>query len=63
MKTAVITVPVYFDNFQRQATKDAASVAGLDVLRLLNEPTAAAIAYEIHEKATISGDKFDVCWW
>jgi molecular chaperone HscA len=42
---AVITVPAYFDDAQRQATKDAARLAGLDVLRLLNEPTAAAIAY------------------
>src|SRR5438552_14590524 len=42
---AVVTVPAYFDDAQRQATKDAARVAGLNVLRLLNEPTAAAIAY------------------
>jgi len=42
---AVITVPAYFDDAQRQATKDAARLAGIDVLRLLNEPTAAAIAY------------------
>ena len=42
---AVITVPAYFDDAQRQATKDAASLAGLNVLRLLNEPTAAAVAY------------------
>ena len=42
---AVITVPAYFDDAQRQATKDAAKLAGLDVLRLINEPTAAAIAY------------------
>ncbi len=42
---AVITVPAYFDDAQRQATKDAARVAGIEVLRLLNEPTAAAIAY------------------
>ena len=42
---AVITVPAYFDDAQRQATKDAAKLAGLDVLRLLNEPTAAAVAY------------------
>jgi molecular chaperone HscA len=42
---AVVTVPAYFDDAQRQATKDAAKLAGLDVLRLLNEPTAAAIAY------------------
>ena len=42
---AVVTVPAYFDDAQRQATKDAASIAGLNVMRLLNEPTAAAIAY------------------
>src|SRR5204863_3222953 len=42
---AVVTVPAYFDDAQRQATKDAARLAGLNVLRLLNEPTAAAIAY------------------
>src|SRR5205814_3511364 len=42
---AVVTVPAYFDDSQRQATKDAARLAGLNVLRLLNEPTAAAIAY------------------
>ena len=42
---AVITVPAYFDDAQRQATKDAAQLAGLNVLRLINEPTAAAIAY------------------
>ncbi len=42
---AVVTVPAYFDDSQRQATKDAARIAGLNVLRLLNEPTAAAIAY------------------
>jgi molecular chaperone HscA len=46
---AVITVPAYFDDAQRQATKDAARLAGLDVLRLLNEPTAAAIAYGLQE--------------
>ncbi|HDT11718.1 MAG TPA: molecular chaperone DnaK, partial [bacterium] len=42
---AVITVPAYFNNKQRQATKDAALIAGIDVLRIINEPTAAAIAY------------------
>ena len=46
---AVITVPAYFDDAQRQATKDAAKIAGLDVLRLLNEPTAAAIAYGLQD--------------
>src|SRR5690606_39764632 len=48
---AVITVPAYFDDAQRQATKDAAQMAGLNVLRLLNEPTAAAIAYGLDNGA------------
>ena len=48
---AVITVPAYFDEAQRQATKDAAQIAGLEVLRLLNEPTAAAIAYGLDNGA------------
>ncbi len=52
---AVITVPAYFDDAQRQATKDAAKIAGLHVLRLLNEPTAAAIAYGLDKKLS-SGD-------
>jgi molecular chaperone DnaK len=47
---AVITVPAYFNDAQRQATKDAGRLAGLDVLRLVNEPTAAALAYGLHEK-------------
>jgi len=47
---AVITVPAYFDDAQRQATKDAARIAGLKVLRLLNEPTAAALAYGLDKK-------------
>ncbi|MGB0638072.1 MAG: Fe-S protein assembly chaperone HscA [Myxococcota bacterium] len=46
---AVITVPAYFDDAQRQSTRDAAKVAGVDVLRLLNEPTAAALAYGLNE--------------
>ncbi|HQS36641.1 MAG TPA: Hsp70 family protein, partial [Methylotenera sp.] len=48
---AVITVPAYFDDAQRQATKDAARLAGLNVLRLLNEPTAAAVAYGLDNAA------------
>ena len=48
---AVITVPAYFDDAQRQATKDAARLAGLNVLRLLNEPTAAAIAYGLDNRS------------
>src|ERR1700759_316379 len=47
---AVITVPAYFDDSQRQATKDAARLAGLEVLRLINEPTAAALAYGLHKQ-------------
>src|SRR5579859_5412665 len=47
---AVITVPAYFNDAQRQATKDAGKLAGLEVLRLVNEPTAAALAYGLHEK-------------
>src|ERR1019366_4154256 len=47
---AVITVPAYFDDAQRQATKDAARLAGLEVLRLINEPTAAALAYGLEKK-------------
>ena len=47
---AVITVPAYFNNNQRRATKDAAKIAGLNVLRILNEPTAAAIAYGLERK-------------
>src|SRR5699024_11815212 len=46
---AVITVPAYFDEAQRQATKDAAQAAGINVLRLLNEPTAAAVAYGLDQ--------------
>ena len=45
VKQAVITVPAYFNDSQRQATKDAGAIAGLEVLRIVNEPTAAAIAY------------------
>src|SRR5207249_8262607 len=47
---AVITVPAYFDDSQRQATKDAGQVAGLEVLRIINEPTAAALAYGLDKK-------------
>ncbi len=47
---AVITVPAYFNDAQRQATKDAGRLAGLEVLRLVNEPTAAALAYGLHEQ-------------
>src|SRR6195256_3800496 len=47
---AVITVPAYFNDAQRQATKDAGQIAGLDVLRIINEPTAAALAYGLEKK-------------
>jgi len=64
---AVITVPAYFDDSQRQATKDAAKLAGLNVLRLLNEPTAAAIAYGLDNAAEglyavydLGGGTFDI---
>lgn len=64
---AVITVPAYFDDAQRQATKDAAKLAGLNVLRLLNEPTAAAIAYGLDNQSEgvyvvydLGGGTFDV---
>ena len=56
---AVVTVPAYFDDAQRQATKDAAALAGLSVLRLLNEPTAAAVAYGLDEvtDADVAGER------
>ncbi|MFF3701876.1 MULTISPECIES: Fe-S protein assembly chaperone HscA [Pseudomonas] len=64
---AVITVPAYFDDAQRQATKDAARLAGLNVLRLLNEPTAAAVAYGLDQNAEgvvaiydLGGGTFDI---
>nr|WP_297352078.1 Fe-S protein assembly chaperone HscA [uncultured Caldimonas sp.] len=64
---AVITVPAYFDDAQRQATKDAAKLAGLDVLRLINEPTAAAIAYGLENGSEglyavydLGGGTFDI---
>jgi L1 cell adhesion molecule like protein len=50
VKKAVVTVPAYFDNAQRQSTKDAGVIAGLDILRIINEPTASAIAYGIDKK-------------
>lgn len=50
IKTAVVTVPAYFNDSQRQATKDAGVISGLDVKRIINEPTAAAIAYGLDKK-------------
>lgn len=52
VKDAVITVPAYFNDSQRQATKDAGTIAGLNVLRIINEPTAAALAYGLDKKKT-----------
>ena len=51
IKSAVVTVPAYFNDSQRQATKDAGTIAGLNVLRIINEPTAAAIAYGLDKKS------------
>jgi len=65
--SAVITVPAYFNDAQRQATKDAGKIAGLDVLRIVNEPTAAALAYGLEKERTekvlvfdLGGGTFDV---
>ncbi len=70
VKNAVITVPAYFNDSQRQATKDAGAIAGLNVMRIINEPTAAAIAYGLDKKTTseetnvlifdLGGGTFDV---
>ena len=67
VKEAVITVPAYFNDAQRQATKDAGKIAGLDVLRIINEPTAAALAYGMDKKKTgtiavydLGGGTFDI---
>jgi molecular chaperone DnaK (HSP70) len=67
VERAVITVPAYFNDAQRQATKDAGKLAGLEVLRLVNEPTAATLAYGLHEKRRgrvavydLGGGTFDI---
>lgn len=66
VKQAVVTVPAYFNDSQRQATKDAGRIAGLDVLRIINEPTAAALAYGVDKKEGVvavydlGGGTFDV---
>uniref|UniRef100_A0A0C9S652 TSA: Wollemia nobilis Ref_Wollemi_Transcript_11832_2219 transcribed RNA sequence n=1 Tax=Wollemia nobilis TaxID=56998 RepID=A0A0C9S652_9CONI len=57
VKDAVITVPAYFNDSQRQATKDAGVISGLNVMRIINEPTAAAIAYGLDKKASSAGEK------
>merc|ERR1712066_917643 len=66
-KKAVITVPAYFNDSQRQATKDAGKIAGLDVLRIVNEPTAAALAFGFEKNEDevvliydLGGGTFDV---
>merc|ERR1712124_123726 len=69
IKDVVVTVPAYFNDSQRQATKDAGAIAGLNVLRIINEPTAAAIAYGLDKKSAgetnvlifdLGGGTFDV---
>ena len=67
VKEAVITVPAYFNDAQRQATKDAGKIAGLDVKRIINEPTAAALAYGLDKKKAgtvavydLGGGTFDI---
>lgn len=68
VKHAVVTVPAYFNDAQRQATKDAGAISGLDILRIINEPTAAAIAYGLDKKSSeenilvfdLGGGTFDV---
>ena len=67
VKQAVITVPAYFNDSQRQATKDAGKIAGLEVLRIINEPTAASLAYGLDKKGgkkiavyDLGGGTFDV---
>ena len=64
---AVITVPAYFNDSQRQATKDAGKIAGLEVLRIINEPTAASLAYGLDKKGgqkiavyDLGGGTFDI---
>ena len=67
VEQAVITVPAYFNDAQRQATKDAGRIAGLEVLRIINEPTAAALAYGLDKRKSgmiavydLGGGTFDV---
>lgn len=60
IEDAVITVPAYFDDTQRQATKDAGKIAGLNVLRIINEPTAAALAYGLDKKGNMKIAVFDL---
>jgi molecular chaperone DnaK len=67
VRKAVITVPAYFTDSQRRATKDAGQIAGVEVLRIINEPTAASLAYGLHRKEEetilvydLGGGTFDV---
>lgn len=67
VEKAVVTVPAYFNDSQRQATKDAGRIAGIDVLRIINEPTAASLAYGFEKKSNetilvfdLGGGTFDV---
>src|SRR3546814_4775010 len=67
VEQAVITVPAYFNDAQRQATKDAGKIAGLEVLRIINEPTAAALAYGLDKQDNktivvydLGGGTFDI---
>merc|ERR1712203_38615 len=57
IKKAVITVPAYFNDPQRQATKDAGTISGMEVMRIINEPTAAAIAYGLDRKEKVKGER------
>jgi molecular chaperone DnaK len=57
---AVITVPAYFNDAQRQATKEAGEIAGLKVMRIINEPTAAALAYGLDKKGKIKKSLFTI---
>ncbi len=59
---AVITVPAYFNDMQRQATKDAGKIAGLEVLRIINEPTAAALAYGLEKVQFLYQYLLIPCW-
>lgn len=63
VKNAVVTVPAYFNDAQRQATKDAGAIAGLNVLRIINEPTAAAIAYGLDKIKSTTGKGQNVLIW
>ena len=70
VKRAVITVPAYFTDAARQATKDAGQIAGLEVMRIINEPTAAALAYGLDREEDqvvlvydLGGGTFECRWW